>query len=83
VLDYGWLLGGGGFFIVLGLVLLFIGRGEERGYYNSLPDHADAREFLTHWPPRIRLGSVKIGGKVAIAVGLALLIAGIIFWIRA
>ena len=79
--DYVWLLGGGGFFIIAGLVLLLLGRGEVKGYYNALTDHTDAREFLEHWPPRVRLGAVKIGGRVAIIVGLAMIIMGLIVWL--
>jgi len=81
VSDYVWLVGGGSFFIIAGVVLLLLGRGEIKGYYNSLPDHTDAREFLEHWPPRVRLGAVRIGGKVAIAVGLVMFITAIIIWL--
>jgi hypothetical protein len=81
VSDYGWLLSGGGFFTIAGLILLFMGRGEESVYYDkTLPYHTDAREFLEHWPPRVRLGAVKTGGKVSLAVGAALLIAGVVLW---
>jgi hypothetical protein len=80
VSDYGWLLSGGAFFTIIGFILLFMGRGEEKSYFGNLPYRTDVREFLEHWPPRVRLGAVKIGGKVSIAVGVALLIAGVLMW---
>ena len=72
----------GGFFLLLGLALVLLGRGEKKGYYNSLTGKTDAREFLEHWPERPRVGAVKIGGWVSMAVGLALIGAGIFFWLR-
>lgn len=81
--DYYWMMAGGGFFLIIGLVLLFLGRGEEKGYYNSLTDRTDAREFLDHWPRRPRVGSIKVGGWIALAVGLTLVVAGGVFWLIA
>lgn len=75
-------MAGGGFFMVLGIVMVLLGRREQKGYYNSLTDRSDAREYLEHWPERPRLGAVKIGGWVSMAVGLALLVTGVIFWLR-
>jgi hypothetical protein len=80
--DYFIMMGLGGFFIILGIIMVFRGRGEEKGYYDSLTDRPDAREFLEHWPQRPRLGGVKIGGWIALAIGLVLVVVGGIFWLR-
>ncbi len=74
------MMGIGGFFILLGVILIFWGKIEKGAYYDSLASRTDAREFLEHWPERPRVGSLKIGGWVALAVGLALVAAGGAFW---
>jgi hypothetical protein len=48
------LMGVGGIFVILGIILILWGRGEEKGYYSSLAGRPDAREFLEHWPQRPR-----------------------------
>ena len=75
------MMGIGGFFILLGIILFFWGRTEQRGYYNSLAGRHDVREFLEHWPERPRVGAVKIGGWVALAVGVVLVVTGGVFWL--
>jgi len=70
----------GGVFILLGLILLFLGRSEEKGYYDALSNHPDVREYLEHEPERPQPGALKVGGWAAIAVGLVLLALGGGFW---
>jgi hypothetical protein len=71
-------------FIILGLVGVIWGRHEERSYFESLATQRDLREFVSHWPERPQLGAWMIGGWVAIALGLVLLVVGIIFlWLAA
>ena len=74
--DYFILLSIGGFFILLGIGLILWGKGEKKGYYDSLMARHDTREFLEHWPPRPRVGAGKIGGWVALAVGLVVAAIG-------
>jgi len=74
------MMGIGGFFVILGIILIFWGKGEEKGYYNSLAARSDAREFLEHWPERPRVGAGKIGGWIALAVGLVLAAVGGALW---
>ncbi len=74
-------MGLGGIFILLGLVAIFWGRSEEKRYYNSLSTRPDAREFLEHLPRHPEPGALKIGGWIAIAVGLLMLIMGGAFWL--
>ncbi|MGD9117032.1 MAG: hypothetical protein PVJ61_07715 [Dehalococcoidia bacterium] len=69
-------IGIGGLFVIVGIILIIAGRGEEHRYYDSLARRPDAREFLERWPRRPRLGTLKIGGWIAIAVGLILAIMG-------
>ena len=73
------LMGMGGLFIILGLIAIFWGRGEEKSYYNSLSASTDLREFLNHSPERPELGALKIGGWIAIAIGLLMLATGSAF----
>ena len=81
MLDYFILMGMGGLFILLGLITILWGRREEKEYYNSLSTRTDVREYLEHWPQRPEPGSLKIGGWIAIAIGLLMLAMGVAFWL--
>ena len=70
------LMGMGGLFILLGLATIVWGRSEEKGYYDSLSARPDVREYLEHWPRRPSLGALKIGGWIAISVGLLMVAMG-------
>jgi uncharacterized membrane protein len=74
-------IGIGGFFAIVGIILIFLGRGEERHYYDSLASRPDAREFLERWPERPRVGTLKIGGWITLVIGLLLMIMGGAFWL--
>ncbi len=76
------LMGVGGGFIILGIVALLWGRGEEKGYYDSIAARPDVREYLEHTPDRPEPGSLKIGGWIAIAIGLVMLAVGGAFLLR-
>ncbi len=75
------LMGLGGIFILLGLAAIFWGRSEEKRYYDSLSTRPDAREFLEHLPLHPEPGALKIGGWIAIAIGLLMLVMGGAFWL--
>ncbi len=81
--DYPVILGVGGFFIVLGIALNVWGSYEQRNYENSLTAKPDLREFINHWPEVPQPGALKIGGWIAIAVGLVLLVTGLTLWLKA
>ncbi len=68
----------GGLFILLGMALIIWGKREENSYYNNLSTRPDTREFMEHWPQRPQFGALKIGGWLAITVGLLMLIWGIV-----
>jgi len=83
--SHGWLIPivVGGVFIVLGLGTLAWGRREEKSYYDSLTTRTDLREFFARWPIRPEPGSLKVGGWIAIAVGLVMIIIGGVFGLLA
>ncbi len=74
--DVDWLMpvGVGGLFILLGLAAILWGRREEKSYDYLLSTRADLREFMEHWPPRPQPGSLKVGGWIAVIVGLVVLV---------
>ncbi|MDV2990102.1 MAG: hypothetical protein P3T54_08140 [Dehalogenimonas sp.] len=76
--ETGVILALGGFFILTGLVMLFIGSREEKGYYDALSGKRDLREFVTHNPERAEPGSVRTGGWIALAIGAVILIIGLL-----
>ena len=75
------LMGVGGLFILLGVGAIIWNKFEEKGYYDSLSSRTDVREYLNHWPLRPEVGAWKIGGWIAVAIGLVMLVLGGIFWI--
>ena len=74
--DYLILMGMGGLFVILGIASIFWGKGEEKSYYNALSTRHDTREFLEHEPERPEPGALKIGGWLAIDIGLLMLLMG-------
>lgn len=79
--DFWILMGIGGIFILLGLAAIIWGKREEKSYYDSLSARADLREYLEHWPQRPEPGALKVGGWIAIAIGVLLVIVGGILWL--
>ncbi len=69
----------GGLFILLGLGAIFWGRAEEKRYFDSLSTRTDVREYMEHWPQRPEPGGLKIGGWIAITIGLCMLALGVAF----
>ena len=70
------LMGMGGVFILLGIIAFFRGKREEKSYYNSISTRPDVREFLVHEPERPEPGALKIGGWIAMAIGLLMVVMG-------
>ena len=75
------LMGMGGLFILLGLGAIIWDRREKKSYYDSITTRPDMREYLDHWPQRPEHGALKIGGWIAIAIGLLMLVMGGGFWL--
>ena len=74
--DWFILIGMGGLFVLLGLAAFIRGKSEEKSYYNSISARHDAREFLERKPERPEPGALKIGGWIAITIGLLMLVMG-------
>jgi len=70
------LIGMGVLFILLALAAFLWGKREEKIYYNSISTRPDAREFLEHKPERPEPGALKIGGWIALAIGLLMIALG-------
>ena len=71
----------GGAFVILGIASNLWGKGEEKSYFNAISTRSDMREFLDHDPERPEPGALKIGGWIAIAIGLLMVVAGGILWL--
>ncbi len=67
-------------FVILGLALSLIGRSDENKYFTSLTERTDVRRYVEGRtiPEFI---SLKVGGRVSIAVGLVLMVIGGLFWL--
>ena len=60
----------GGFFILLGVGAFLWGRNEEKDYYKAISTHSDVREYIEHTPERPEPSGLKIGGTIAVFLGL-------------
>jgi hypothetical protein len=72
----------GGIFVVLGIIGFIFGKKEEGTYYGTISERIDVREFMDHLPWRPEPDSLRIGGKIAMAVGVVLLLIclGVFLW---
>ena len=74
----------GGIFILLGVASVIWGKREEKSYFDSLATRtSDLREFMDHWPPRPQPGALKIGGWIALTIGVLMMMLAFIFWLIA
>ena len=80
MLEYDWLIAMvlGAVFVILGIASIYWGKAEEKDYYKALATRRDVREFVEHLPFRPEPEALKIGGRIAIAVGLLVIAIGII-----
>jgi len=74
--DWVILMGLGGLFILLGLGAIIWGRREEKGYYDAISTRSDVREYVEHWPERPEPGALKVGGWIAVTIGVLMLAGG-------
>ncbi len=78
--DYFILLVMGGSFLLLGLAGIIWGRREGESYYDSQVTRYDVREFMERSPGHPEPGALKIGGWIAIALGILMLAGGGALW---
>jgi len=72
------LMGVGGGFILLGIIMLLWGRYEEKRLFEALAEKRDLREFSLNHVDSPQPGALRIGGWISIALGALLLLVGII-----
>jgi hypothetical protein len=70
----------GAVFFVLGIIGVLWGRHEQKKMDEALTTRIDVREFISHWPESPQPGALKIGGLIAIALGVVLMVVGLIIW---
>ena len=70
----------GAVFVVLGVIGILWGRHEQKKLDEALTSHVDVREFVSHWPERPQPEALKIGGWISLALGILLMIIGLIIW---
>ena len=68
-------------FIILGIFGILWGKSEEGSWYRSISTRVDVREFLDRVPHRPEPGSLKIGGRICIAIGIIVLLASLGFYL--
>ncbi len=78
--DWFILMGVGGFFLLVGILLFLWGRYEEKRIIDALAQKPDLQEF-TSGRVGPQPGSLRFGGWLSIAMGGLMLIIGIIFWL--
>lgn len=66
-------------FLILGVYLVVRARTDESGYFFSLSTHPDVRRFLER-RSLLAFISLRIGGRISIAVGLGLLVLAGVLW---
>jgi len=66
----------GGAFVVFGIAFYFWGKYEENRYYDNIVHRFDVREFIEHLPLRPEPGALRIGGIIAMVLGVLMLVGG-------
>ncbi len=71
----------GGVFVVLGIIGIFWGKHEEKRIFEALAQQPDLREFSLKHVESPQPGALRTGGWIAIALGVLMLVVGVIFWL--
>ncbi|OGO00032.1 MAG: hypothetical protein A2Y90_04210 [Chloroflexi bacterium RBG_13_52_12] len=79
--DWYILLIVGGVFIILGISGIIWGIREEKRIFEALSQKPDLREFSLEHIESPQPGALKIGGGIALGLGVLLAVAGVIFWL--
>lgn len=78
--DWYILLIVGGVFVILGILGIIWGVREEKKLFDALSQKPDLREFTLKHIETPQPGALKIGGWIAVGLGVILLVVGAIFW---
>ncbi len=78
--DWYILVIAGGVFLIVGIIGIFWGIREEKKLFEALAAKPDLREFSLRHVESPQPGALKIGGWIAIALGVVVLAVGIILW---
>jgi hypothetical protein len=70
----------GAIFLILGICAIIWGNREEKHIFDVLSKKPDLREFSQRHVDGPQPGALKIGGWIAIALGVVIIVAGIVFW---
>jgi hypothetical protein len=70
----------GGVFIILGVASLLFGIREEKKLFEALAAKPDLREFSLKHVESPQPGALKTGGWIAMALGVIVLVVGLIMW---
>ncbi len=68
----------GAIFLFLGVLGIVLGQLEERSYESALSRRFDLREFIERIPKWPQPRSLRVGGVISIAVGVVLLVIGLV-----
>jgi hypothetical protein len=71
----------GAFIFLVGVGFVIWGHREEENYYNSMTTRFDLREFFSRWPPRPEPGALRVGGWIAIIVGIVAAAVGLVIYL--
>ncbi len=77
-LDSYIIMGIGGLFVFLGLIIMLWARHKQKDYGDVLSRREELRSFLGYWPDLILPSELRVGGWVSVVVGVALIILGIV-----
>lgn len=72
----------GGIFILFGLVGIIWSKREQESYDYRISSRPDLRELVDHWPPRPEPGALKVGGGIAVTIGIVMFLLGVAFLLR-
>jgi uncharacterized membrane protein len=70
----------GGVLLLLGILGIIWGMREEQKLFDALSKKPDLREFSLKHLESPQPGALKIGGWIAVGIGLVLIIIGIVLW---
>jgi hypothetical protein len=70
----------GGIFLILGIIGIIWGIREEKKIFDALAKMPDLREFSLKHLESPQPGALKIGGWIAVGIGLIVIILGIVLW---